>query len=189
MATIEVDEDQLSLLQQAHKLLNEMARNPGSKAYTEKALKAVVPGYVPEDERAELLAKPYIEKVESVAKSLQDRLDAITERETKAKEADELATLTRQFDDLRRGGYTDEGIEKVKKIMVDRGIPDVEAAAALHAKHQPPTPMEPASYEPEFYQLNAKGDDLAAWFKNADRQEDIAIADTLRELRSNVGAV
>jgi hypothetical protein len=39
---------------------------------------------------------------------------------------------------LQKGGYTDEGIAAVEKLMEEYGIPDHEAAASLHEKLQPP---------------------------------------------------
>ena len=54
-----------------------------------------------------------------------------------------------QINQLRAEGYQDEGIEKVKKTMIEQSIPNAIAAAAYLEKiNPPPKPLEVSGFSP-----------------------------------------
>lgn len=100
-------------------------------------------------------------------------------------ERDASASMQSKFDKLQRDqGLTDEGVEKVKKLMVERSIPDPVDAAVIFASQQPkPDPAEPVGYSPTHF-LDDTDKDLEPWFANEDRQAEIETANVLREIRA-----
>jgi hypothetical protein len=182
----EIDDGALQQLQQAYLLLDKMNRDPKARTHVENALKAVMPEYQTEDERVSVLAKPYIEQVEGVSKRLEERLAEIDKREQEAKDATERASIERGFADLLSKGYTDEGIEGVKKTMVDLGLANVNAAAVIYEHNQPKAPVEidVSSIEPDHFAFEGESEGKANdWFTDPERASRKAIAETLNELR------
>lgn len=140
--TIQVDEGQFLATRGLVQLYEQINANPKARELLHSAAKIVNPTIAtPElDAKAELRAELDAEKAERL--KLQERIDA----DIAAREA---ADRTRQFTEswnskvsgLRRAGYTDEGIEKITKLAEERGLVDLDAAAALFDKMNPPAPV------------------------------------------------
>lgn len=132
MAMVQVDEDQLKLLATARNLLAQLTDNPKTKRRVEAAIKELHPQVQTSDELAEPYVKPLQEKIDALEKRLQEDDDRkVTDR------------YMAQFGALKDQGFTDDGVEKIKKMMVDRNIPDVDAAVALFERQNPKQPEAP----------------------------------------------
>lgn len=145
MPKVEIDEAELLASQQVVQAVNQMMANPKSRQLLLHARKTADPNAsVPE---VDAMA-PVVGVLENFKKEL------AAEREERAKErqADEerrrIEQATRQVEEVRgrlkASGWTADGIAAVEKLAEERGIFDLEAAAALHEKmNPPPPPAEP----------------------------------------------
>ena len=180
----EVADDQLVVFQNAMRLLEGMNKNPEAKRSLEKAIKVLHPEVETEEEIAARMTQPGLEKVEGVAAKLQERLDAFDKREADLKEREQVAQLESAVGRLRSAGYTDEGLEQIKKLAVERSIPDLEAAAALFDKQNPPAAPQQPGWQPDHWANADSGDtDTKALFANEDRWADNEAAKVLNEIR------
>lgn len=145
MATREIDEQQYAAQVQLTTLYQAMLAHPEARRLVHQATKKVNPNAViPEyDAKAEVMtevdrirAEFAAEKAERDAEKLQAAADK--------KVADFAASWGRQRSGLAKSGYTDQGIEAVEKFAEERGLPDLEAAAALFDRlNPPPEPAQP----------------------------------------------
>lgn len=156
----EIDEGTLAQLRGAHQLLDKLLRDPKTRHDAEKLVKVHRPDF-PTTEDA---AAPYLKQI----KTLEDKLDKFLEAQTNAKQDAEAEGA---FGRLRASGYTDEGIGKIKKLMADRTIPDVEAAAALFDKLNPAPPPQPPGLHSTSWGIgdSTQDDDHKLLFENEDR--------------------
>ena len=168
-------------------LVQQMDQNPEAKALLDKAIKAVRPEHQTEEELALRTAAPFIERVEAVSTQMQEFLNAQKEREERQAEERTVAQLEQDFAALAKRGYTGEGLEKIKELMVTRKIADPTAAALLFDSLNPAPPSEAPGYVPQTWDLSAaagKGeDDLKMLFQNEDRWEQNKIGEVLNEIR------
>jgi hypothetical protein len=131
----EIDENTLSQLRGAHQLLDKLLRDPKTRRDAEKLVKVHRPDFPTVEDAAE----PYIKQIAALEK----KLDTFLESQSNAKQDAEADAA---FGRLRASGYTDEGIGKIKNLMKERTIPDVEAAAALFDKLNPAPPPQPPGF-------------------------------------------
>lgn len=145
MATQEIDEVELLRLRKQDKTVHALMSNPKAKRKIFEAYKEHDPNIrIPELEIEQAAAAP-VKALETQVAALQKKID--DDAAERAKEA-KLNSLTGDVEKgkakLRRQGWTDEGIAAVEKVMEDKGILDVEVAAAYHEKLNPPqTPATP----------------------------------------------
>ena len=130
----EIDEGTLAQLRGAYQLLDKMMKDPKTRRDAEKLVKVHKPDFPTTDD----IAEPYVKQINA----LSEKLDKFLETQANAKQDAEADAA---FGRLRQSGYTDEGIGKIKDLMKARTIPDVEAAAALFDKLNPPPPPAPAT--------------------------------------------
>lgn len=176
----------LAVQQRALALLQQIDANPDAKVHLERAIKAAVPGTVTDEDRAQQLTAPVLEQVKGIEAKLDEFLTSQKSAAEAAADAAAQRSLDEQFSALRQRGYTDEGIGRIKQLMLDRTIADPEAAALLFDKLNPPPPAEHASYSPQGWDIGAaaaNSDDLKLLFTNEDAWEDRKIAETLNEIR------
>lgn len=133
----EIDDAELDVLRKGKALLDELLRSPKTKRTTERAVKALHPDTVISDDFDE----PLRDEIKGIGKRLDDFL-------TEQKNAATDAKLDSAFEALRRdGGFTDEGIEKLKTMMVDRKIANpLDAAKVWNAENPPPKPQQPSTF-------------------------------------------
>jgi len=158
---MEVDDAQLAQFKGAFQLLDKLLKDPKTRAATEKAIKVHKPDFPTSEEVLEPVASDISELRKEFKAFIQK-----TEEEKQDRAADDA------FDRLRKSGYTDEGISKIKNIMKERTIPDVEAAAALFDKLNPPaSPATPSGFEPKDWGLgiDSADEDTKLLFENEDR--------------------
>lgn len=144
MARIEIEEADLLANQGVVNTVKAMLGNPEARKLVLKAQKIVKPDAVIPEIDAAVPFQTELEKMREESRALTKRLDdEKAEREARGK-IDEFTTAwENQKSGLRREGYLTETIDEIEKLAKERGIPDLEAAAALHTKLHPPA--EPAS--------------------------------------------
>ena len=137
MATVEVDELELQQNRSLRSLMEGLAKNPR----TAKKLHSLIKEIQPDAKLAEPPEDPYDKKLTALENELAAERKARQEAEAKREQDDKIQSLqTKQdegFAELRRNRWTDDGIEKVKKVMEERGILDVEVAASYIEKQFP----------------------------------------------------
>ncbi len=144
--TIEVDELEHQNQQQLTRLYGSMMQDPKSRELLTKAAKIVNPKAV----TPELDAK---EEVYAEIRARDEKIDALTARldadKAEREQATQLQTFQQSWEQkrgsLRKLGYTDDGIEKIEQLAQERGIVDLEAAAALFDRMNPPQQVTPSS--------------------------------------------
>lgn len=136
---IEITEEEHNQLQALRGVAAKIVAKPESRRLLEQAQKLVDPNAATPllDEEARALAP-----VRDMEKKFADELAAIKkERDDEKREATLASIASRQeagFAALRREGFLDEGIEKVKKLMEDKGLLDPKDAAAIFLRDNPP---------------------------------------------------
>jgi hypothetical protein len=139
MPMVEIDETQLLGMRGLTEQVSKMLAHPEARKLVLKARKTVDPNAsIPEIDASEPvnaeLAK-INERLEAMAKSQ-------AEERAAAKAEAETAKFTQQWDAkksaLKRQGYMDEAIEGIEKLATERGIADLDAAAAYYDKLNPP---------------------------------------------------
>jgi hypothetical protein len=161
MATVEVEEDQLKLMAQARNLLGRLYGDPKLGTQFKQLLKAHNPNLsIPEIDAA----RPHVERLDKIEKTTSDAIGALSKKFDdyldKQRERDEDADLHGKLGRVRSDfSLTDEGMEKLKKLMVDRNIADPEAAAALMTRQTPPAPAAPSGFRPDRWNLTRNTDD------------------------------
>ena len=146
--TVEVDETQFLAQNSVVDLVNKILKNPDARKAFHDAAKKVDPSMsIPEvDAKNEVLGE-----VEKVRAEFNDFKKAVTDKEAAAEAAARTnafaASWENQKNSLRQEGWMDEGIAAVEKLAQDRGIVDLEAAALLHQKlNPPPAPVTTAGF-------------------------------------------
>jgi len=125
---------EVNLDQSARMLLDQLMTNPKTKREIQKLVKTLHPNVVTDEELAEPTLAPMRAEL--------DELKAF-----KKKYEDDIidGSFNKKFDQLKQDGWTEDGIEKLKDLMLKRQIPDVDAAAALFERQNPPAkPLAPA---------------------------------------------
>lgn len=146
----EISDDEYRLLKTGNELLTKLRGSPKTKGQVDRAIKTLYPDTVIDDDFDAPLREEISklgEKVDTFLKTQQIKSDD--------------AELDKAFDTLRKdGGYTDDGIDKIKKIMVDRKVADPLAAAAYYEKMNPPTePQKPTSFAGTSWGIGSPSDD------------------------------
>jgi len=125
----EVSDEEYQLLLGSKQLMDGLLKSPKTKRAQEKLIKELHPGTViSEDHEAPLRGE-----IEAIQKKLDDYLLAQNNKQIDGE-------LARDFGALRGEGFTDDGIEAVKKIMVERHIPSPIDAASVWRRLNPVAP-------------------------------------------------
>jgi hypothetical protein len=183
---VELTDQQYEAFQKAMGFLTEVSTNPATRRDFERVAKKIRPEIETTDDIAAEAAKPYIDKLDATNEKIDAFLTAQQEREERA--AQEASDRLRDdaFGRLKAEGYTEDGLEKIKGIMVSRSIADPEAAAALFDRMNP-KPMEAVggSWEPDHWdiQANAVDRDVEGLFANPDKWADREVYNVLNEMR------
>ncbi|MFA5897710.1 MAG: hypothetical protein WC829_01225 [Hyphomicrobium sp.] len=135
----EIDEVELMRLRKQDQTVHALMGNPKAKKKIFEAYREANPNArIPELEMEEAAREPVMKLEQTVADLQKQIADDRAEREKQAK----LSALTGNINSgkakLRKDGWTDEGIGAVEKIMEERGILDIEVAAAFYEKQNPP---------------------------------------------------
>jgi hypothetical protein len=147
----EIDDAELDVLRKGKALLDEMLRSPKTKRATERTIKQLHPETVITDD--------FEEPLHNEIKSVGEKLDKFLEAQSTREQDNYLAA---RFDALRKdGSWQDEGIEKLKKLMVERKIPDpLDAAKVYEAENPPPQPQKPSAFAGTSWGFGRKSEDV-----------------------------
>lgn len=150
MATVEVDEGEYGLLQKL-KLLHDTLY---SSADTGMELKQLIKKKFPKVSIPEIdVVAPHVERMSSIEK----KLDGFIKKLSDEREDNDFENQLRQARD--EFSLTDEGMELVKKTMIERKIADPFAAAA-YVQHKTPAPAQPSGVAASRWNfLSAEKDD------------------------------
>ncbi len=182
----EVSDEQLVVMQRAVDLIQKMEANPESKPLIQKAVKVINPDFQTEEDLATRIAAPHVEKIDALSAQMREFLDAQTAKETAAAEARTTAQIEEAFGRLQGQGYTADGLEKIKSLMVDRSIADPEAAAALFDRLHPKVDAGQPGWAPDHWRMEdaaPEGVDIKELFANEDKWADNEAAKVLNEIR------
>ena len=145
----EFSDDQARTLLGAQALLDKLLKSPKTRMETERLIKQ----HYPETTITDDIAAPYMSKIDSLEK----KLDSFLKKNSD--DADE-SRFQNQLNQLRSDrGYTDEGLDKIKKLMVEKSIPDAIVAADHYEKLNPPKAQEPSTFTPSSWGFGKKTDD------------------------------
>lgn len=190
MAAVEIDEVELLRLQKQDKTVHALLANPKAKRKIFEAYKEHDPNVrIPELEVEEAARAPVME--------LEKKFEALTkelgEERAKREQAEKLGQLNGAIDsgmaNLRRAGWTDEGLVEIRKVMDEKGILDPEVAAAYYEKQHPPQePVTPRGHGGWNFVENVQDGekDLQALLNSKGQSESLAdkmARETLQELR------
>lgn len=145
MALIQIEEAELLQQKNVIDTLNKMLGNPEARRKVLEARKITDPNVsIPELDAAAPLNGALDEIKKTLAEERKARETEKSERDQQRRLDEFNATLDRQRDTLRRAGWTEEGLSEVQKHAAERGIPDLEVAAAHYEKlHPPADPVQP----------------------------------------------
>ena len=139
MALVQIEEAELLQQKSVIEQLNKMLGHPEARRKVLEARKITDPTVVIPELDA---AAPLNNALDAIRKELADDRKARDERDAAAAEQRRLddfnAGLERQRDTLRRQGWTEEGLTALQTHAQERGIPDLEVAAAHYEKLHPP---------------------------------------------------
>jgi hypothetical protein len=141
---VEIDESELLNLRGVNDVVSQMLANPQSRQLVLRARKIQDPkAPIPEIDAA----APMHHAVESVRKEFAEWRKEQAERDQKREAEETTRKFTegweRQKDGLRQQGWRPDGIAEIEKFALERGVADLELAAAGYEKLHPPA--EPVS--------------------------------------------
>lgn len=136
---VEIDEAEFVRLSKLNNFVHAGLQNPEAARLIERASKIIDPNIktprLDQDAAIQTPMQKMQDDMAALRKSIEDRDATVVQNQT-------LAALSRQRDDgireLRRTGWTDDGVKAVEKLMDEKGILDPLDAAAIHEKHHPP---------------------------------------------------
>lgn len=160
---------------QAWQLLDQILKDPETRLDALRIMKKKYPkAAIPElDAQA-----PYDKKFDELSKKLDDFITAQGNEKVDGK-------LLGKIDAVRaKHGLTDEGVEKLKQLMIDKSIADPDDAIhVFNANQPPPEPSMPAGYFPTSF-VDASDKGAEPWFKDEDAAADAEVMSILRETRA-----
>jgi len=145
----ELSDEELRVLQGSKKLLDKMLGSPKTKRATEKLIKE----HFPETQITDDIVEPVEKELQELRKDFKEFRDSLKGKELDSKLEKGVEYLKTERD------FTDEGIEKLKKLMIEREIPSILDAAAVWEKRNPPKPQEPSIMAPTDWGFGRKTDD------------------------------
>jgi len=196
MPAVQVEETELANLRAVADFVSKGLSNKEARKLLLQARKAVDPNAViPEIDAA----APVLSQVEEL-RSLVSEQKKLMEQEAAARaEEKQLAEFRSNWDRqkaaLRNAGWRDEGIAEVEKHAQERGIGDLEIAAAHWEKlHPPAEPVQPSgSGSWGFFDQPGEDDKFVKAMMESHGEDESAlnaeINATLREVRSQTAAV
>ena len=192
MAKIEVDETSYLEMQQTYAAVNKMLSNPQARRKVLEATKVINPAaIIPEIDAAAPISAELTETRTQIA-ALQKRLDDDAAERASTSKVNEFASQWNgaKAQLQRERGYTAEGIAEIEKLAQERGIPDLEAAAALFDRlHPPPEPVQPAGIGSfNFFEPTEKdGEDMKKLLESRGESEQVVMKmarEALNDFRS-----
>jgi hypothetical protein len=172
---VEVDSDELSNFKAAYDLQNTLFNGKSKRSY-EKVLKEQFGDKI---QTTDDLAATYTAPIRK-------ELDELKAKERKREEDVQDAELKAAFDRLKsERQFTDEGIQAIQRIMIEKKIPDVEAAADHWERKNPPKVAESNGFRDTGWNFDEKDSEADQWFANPDRMFNKVAAETIQQVRTS----
>ena len=195
MAIRQVDETEFLNAQNVVAAVNEMLANKEARTMLLKARKTANPNVsIPEIDAA----APVQSEISELRKVLAEQAEERKREREEAAAARALEAQQRTYEKqeraLRDAGLREEGIAEIKKHALERGIPDLEVAAAHWEKLHPPADVvQPSGSGSWSFLDGAPDDDTFVKAMIASKGEDEValnkeISATLKEFRSQQAA-
>ena len=135
----ELTEVEIQRLQTQDRTLHSLMGNPKAKKKILEAYKAANPeASIPELELEEAAKAPVMALEKDIAELKKQLADEKAENEKNTKLAQLSGSIEAGITKLRQAGWLDENITELRKTMEERGILDVDIAAAYYEKQHPP---------------------------------------------------
>lgn len=145
----ELSDEELRVLQGSKKLLDQML-TPKHRRKTQAIIKELYPDQVVTEDD---IAAPYVERLDKLDEKLSKFIDGEKGKKLDDRLERDIAYLRKERD------FTDEGIEKLKKLMVEKEIPDIVVAADHWERQNPPKSQEPSILAPTDWGFGRKSED------------------------------
>ena len=153
-------------------LMKELAENPATRKEALRLTKKVRPN----------LPIPELELEDYTEKKVTQAEDRVAQLEAKLKEKESLEELQKRRDRLvKKGLASEEDIEEIEKIMLEKKISDHETAAEYFDWMKQAAQPTPSGYSPS----PLKGFNLNEYWKNPVQGARNEAAKALAELRKN----
>ena len=153
-------------------LMKELAENPATRKEALRLTKKVRPN----------LPIPELELEDYTEKKVTQAEDRVAQLEAKLKEKESLEELQKRRDRLvKKGLASEEDIEEIEKIMLEKKISDRETAAEYFDWMKQAAQPTPSGYNPS----PLKGFNLNEYWKNPVQGARNEAAKALAELRKN----
>jgi hypothetical protein len=146
----EISDEQLRILNGSKALLDKLLSGK-----TRRRQEALIKEHFPETQTTDDIAEPYTAEVKELRKDFDD-----FRKELKGQKLDDR--LYAEIDYLKSaegGNWTEDGVEKLKKFMVEREIPSIKDAAAVWDRNNPPKAIEPSIMQPSDWGFGKKTED------------------------------
>lgn len=145
MPKVEVDEDELVRDRKLRAVVAKIYSNPKAKLLLQQAHKEVDPEAQTPDLDAQ---KPIDDAISGIKQELTTFINETKKEKQEREERERLDALNNRvasgMADLKRQGWTEDGLKGVRELMDKHGILDPEIAASHYEKlHPPPTPATP----------------------------------------------
>lgn len=189
---VEIDENELSGLRQLQATVQKWMSNPAARQKILEAQKTINPdAVIPEIDAA----KPIQDAMAKLDQRFSDFEKRLDEDKAAREEAKKLSELNSRWNKgramLSEQGYTTEGIERIEKLMEERGIADHDAGAALFDRLNPPEqPIMPdnSGFGMLTEAFTPSGDanaeaDRKLLFDNPDAWLNKSVTETLKDIR------
>lgn len=181
----EVSDSELAILRNSFKLIQDLDKDPAAKAHLERAIKVVKPDVQTDEDKATQIVQPILDRMEKELAARDERIEKLVNSASEQEQTRQIAEIDGAFTRLASQGYTDDGIAKIKQLMVDRKIADPEAAAALFDRQNPPAPAEQPGWTPDHWNMEetVTPTNVKELFANEDKWADKMAAQVLNEIR------
>jgi hypothetical protein len=159
----EVPESELQILRGA-KALHDKLLSGKTRRRQEALIKEVYPDTPTLDD----ITEPYRDEIKELRKEFKDYIDGERGKRLDTKLEKDIEFLRAERE------YTEEGIERLKKLMIEKEIPDIVVAADHWERNQPRTSQEVSIMAPTDWGIGRKTDDpdLKLLFEDEDAWAD-----------------
>lgn len=164
----EIDDNELAQLRVAAEFVKKVADSEGGTTQIEKWAKKLNPKIRTSQDVAEEHAKPILDEMGTLKK----RLDDWDSRISDYNQSESLNKVKKEY------GFTDAGMEDLKKFMKDNDVKNPRIAAAAWEKQNPARPVTPSYISNDFTvgdilgEQNSKSEDLKRLSENPMRWQD-----------------
>jgi len=145
---VDVPEQELQVLRGAKALHDKLLSGK-----TRRRQEALIKELYPDTPTLDDIAEPYREEIKELRKEFKEYVDGEKGRRLDTKLEKDIDYLKAQRE------YTEEGIERLKRLTIEKEIPDIVVAADHWERSQPAKPQEVSIMQPTDWGIGRKTDD------------------------------